>query len=70
MKQRRIPSWDEDKKNCPSCGKKMKPATKRTDGKKVWFCQDWRSCQTYIEHVTGERLPAAEVERTDGRSDL
>ena len=63
MNQRRIPAWDEESKYCPSCGKKMKPATTKADKRKVWFCQDWQSCKTYIDHITGEKIPAGMIER-------
>lgn len=55
---------------CPVCGSKMEQAEQRTTGKKVYYCIKWRTCHTYINAITSERMPAAEIERTDGRKAL
>lgn len=62
MRQRRIPSWDEEDKKCPECGARMVPAKTKADGQKVWYCKSWRTCKTYIDHATGKRLPVEMIE--------
>ena len=61
LNQRRVPAWDEESRYCPSCGKQMKPATTQKDNRKVWFCKNWKTCETYVDHVTGEVIPSAKI---------
>jgi len=70
MNQRKIEAWHQERRKCPVCGKKMVPAITKAESKKVWCCSNWQKCKTYIEHHTGERLSAAEIERTDGKAAL
>lgn len=63
-------SWVNQKRKCPVCKKRMIPTISKSENKKIWCCSNWKQCKTYIEHHTGERLSAAEVERTDGKAAL
>lgn len=70
LMQRKLEAWHEEKRKCPTCGKRMNPTITKAESKKVWCCSQWQTCKTYIEHQTGRRLSAAEVERTDGKRAL
>lgn len=70
MMQRRLEAWHEEKRRCPTCGKIMIPTITKAERKKVWCCSAWQTCKTYLEHHTGQRLSAAEVERTEGKRAL
>ena len=70
MNQRKLEAWHQERRKCPVCGKKMVPTITKAESKKVWCCSNWQKCKTYIEHHTGERLSAAEIERTDGKAAL
>jgi len=70
LNERKLEAWHQERRKCPVCGKKMIPAVTKAESKKVWCCSNWQKCKTYIEHHTGERLSAAEIERTDGKAAL
>ena len=62
MMERKIEPWTAEKVKCPSCGKGMIAGITKATNKKIWYCPEWQKCKTYLEHHTGERLPAAEIE--------
>jgi ribosomal protein L37AE/L43A len=70
LNERKLEAWHQERRKCPVCGKRMFAAVTKAESKKVWCCSNWQKCKTYIEHHTGERLSAAEIERTDGKAAL